>query len=82
MLINVERIMSKVCQITGKKGLNGHRVSHANNKSNHVQQPNLQRRRVFVPELNRYVNVRLSAKGLKVLDKRGAYRTLKEVGLI
>lgn len=74
--------MSKVCQITGKKGLNGHRVSHANNKTNHVQQPNLQKRRIFVPELNRYVKVRLSAKGLKVLDKKGAYRTLKAAGLI
>ena len=74
--------MSKVCQITGKKGLNGHRVSHANNKSNHVQQPNLQKKRIYVAELNRYVKVRLSTKGLKVLDKKGAYRTLKEAGLI
>ncbi len=74
--------MSKVCQITGKKGLSGHRVSHANNKSNHVQQPNLQKKRIYVPELKRYVKVRLSTKGLKTLDKRGAYRTLKEAGLI
>ena len=74
--------MSKVCQITGKKGLSGHRVSHANNKSNHVQQPNLQKKRIYVPELKRFVKVRLSTKGLKTLDKRGAYRTLKEAGLI
>ena len=74
--------MSKVCQITGKKGLNGHRVSHANNKSNHVQQPNLQKKRIFVPELKRYVTVRLSTKGMRILDKKGAYRTLKEAGLI
>ena len=74
--------MSKVCQVTGKKGLNGHRVSHANNKSNHVQQPNLQKKRIFVPELNRYVSERCSPKGLKVLDKRGAYKTLKAAGLI
>lgn len=74
--------MSKVCQITGKRGLSGHRVSHANNKSNHVQQPNLQKKRIYVPELKRYVKVRLSTKGLKTLDKRGAYRTLKEAGLI
>ena len=74
--------MSKVCQVTGKKGLNGHRVSHAKNRSNHVQQPNLQKKRIYVEELNRYVNVRLSAKGLKTLGKRGAYKTLKEAGLI
>ncbi len=74
--------MAKVCQITGKKGLSGHRVSHANNKSNHVQQPNLQKKRIYVAELDRYVSVRLSTKGLKIVDKKGAYRTLKEAGLI
>lgn len=74
--------MSKVCQVSGKKGLNGNRVSHANNKTNHIQQPNLQKRRIYVPELKRYVKVRLSTKGLKLLDKKGAYRTLKEAGLI
>ncbi len=74
--------MARVCQITGKKGLSGHRVSHANNKSNHVQRPNLQKKRIFVPELNRYVSVKLSAKGLKIVDKKGPYRALKEAGLI
>ncbi|MBI4081662.1 MAG: 50S ribosomal protein L28, partial [Candidatus Lambdaproteobacteria bacterium] len=69
--------MSRKCQISGKTGLNGHLVSHANNKSNHVQQPNLQKRRIFVPELKRWVTVRLSTKGLKTLDRKGAYRTLK-----
>ncbi len=74
--------MARVCQITGKKGLSGHRVSHANNKSNRVQRPNLQKKRIFVPELNRYVSVKLSAKGLKIVDKKGPYRALKEAGLI
>lgn len=74
--------MSKVCQITGKKGLNGHRVSHAKNRSNHVQQPNLQKRRIFVPELNRTITVRLSTKGLKVVDKKGPYKALKDAGLL
>jgi large subunit ribosomal protein L28 len=74
--------MSRICQITGKKGLKGHRVSHANNKSNHVQQPNLQKRRIFVPELKRLVTVRLSVKGLREVDKKGAYRALKQAGLI
>ena len=74
--------MARVCQITGKKGLSGHRVSHANNKSNRVQRPNLQKKRIFVPELNRYISVKLSAKGLKIVDKKGPYRALKEAGLI
>jgi large subunit ribosomal protein L28 len=74
--------MSRLCDITGKGGLNGNRVSHANNKSGHVQQPNLKKKRVFVPELKRYVTVKLSAKGQRVLDKKGAYRALKEAGLL
>lgn len=74
--------MSRVCEITGKRGLNGHRVSHANNKSNHVQQPNLQKRRIYVPELGKHVTVRLSTKGLRILDKKGPYRALKDAGLI
>jgi large subunit ribosomal protein L28 len=74
--------MSRVCEITGKKGLNGNRVSHANNKSHHVQKPNLQKKRVFVPELGRYVTVKLSTQGLRILDKKGAYRALKEAGLL
>lgn len=74
--------MSRQCDITGKTGLNGHRVSHANNKTHHVQQANVKKMRIFVPELKRRVTVKLSAKGLKVLNQRGAYKTLKELGLI
>ena len=74
--------MSRVCQITGKKGLKGHRVSHANNKTNHVQRVNLSKRRIWVPELGRYVTVKLSAKGLKTVDRKGAFKALKEAGLI
>ena len=74
--------MARQCQISGKKGLNGHRVSHANNKTNHVQQANLVKRRIFVPELKRYVTVKLSTKALRTLDRKGAYITLKAAGLI
>ena len=74
--------MAKVCEITGKKGQTGHRVSHANNKSKHTFQPNLQKKKLFVPELKKYVTVKLSAHGLKIVDKKGPYRALKEAGLI
>lgn len=74
--------MSRVCEITGKKGQTGNRVSHANNKSKHTFQPNLQKKRLYVPELNKYVKVRLSTHGLKIVDKKGAYRALKDAGLI
>ena len=74
--------MPRVCQITGKKGLKGNRVSHANNKTRHVQQPNLQKKKLWVPELNRTVTVTLSAHGLRIVDRKGAYKVLKELGLI
>jgi len=74
--------MPRVCQITGKRGLNGNRVSHANNKTHHVQQPNLHKKKLFVPELNRYVTVKLSSHGLRIVDRKGAYKVLKELGLI
>lgn len=63
--------MSYVCDITGKKRLKGHRVSHANNKSIHFQLPNLQERRIFVPELNQKIKLKISTAGLRVLDKVG-----------
>ena len=74
--------MSRICAVTGKRGLNGHRVSHANNKTHHVQMPNLKKRRLFVPELGRYVTVKLSAQGMRWLDKKGTYRALKEAGVL
>ena len=44
--------------------------------------PNLRNKRIWVPELNKYVRVRVSARGLKTIDKNGAYKTLKEAGLL
>ena len=74
--------MSRKCQITQRRGLSGNRVSHANNKSRHMQKINVSKKRIYVPELKRYITVKLSAKGLRILNRRGAYRTLKAVGLI
>ena len=74
--------MSRKCQVTNKKGLSGNRVSHANNKSRHVQKVNIVKKRIYLPELKRYVRIKMSAKGLRILDRRGAYRTLKAQGLI
>jgi len=74
--------MSRVCQITGKGRQNGNKVSHANNKAHLVREANLQKRRIWVQELKKFVTVRLSAHGLKVVDRKGAYQALKEAGLI
>jgi len=63
--------MSKVCAVTGKKPLSGNNVSHANNKSKRKQLPNLQLKRVWSEESKRFVKMRVSARGIKTLDKQG-----------
>ncbi len=73
--------MAKRCQITGKRPMAGNNVSHANNKTKRWQYPNLQRKRIWVPELNRYVRVRVSTRALRSIDKMGLTRFLKKNGL-
>ena len=74
--------MSRKCEITGKTGLNGNTVSHAKNRKPHVQLANVKKKRVYVSELKRHVTVKLSSKGLRTLNRRGAYKVLKAQGLI
>lgn len=63
--------MARVCQVTGKKPMVGNNVSHANNKTKRRFLPNLQNRRFFSETLNRWVSLRLSNAGLRVIDKLG-----------
>ena len=63
--------MSKVCPVTGKRPLTGNRVSHANNKTRRIFEPNMQSKRLWSPALGRFVKLRISAKGLKIIDKLG-----------
>ncbi|MEK7206275.1 MAG: 50S ribosomal protein L28 [Pseudomonadota bacterium] len=63
--------MSRVCQVTGKRVLVGNNVSHANNKTRRRFLPNLQNRRLWVESEKRWVNLRLSSKGLRTIDKKG-----------
>lgn len=63
--------MARVCQVTGKKPMVGNNVSHANNKTKRRFLPNLQNRRFFSEKLNRWVSLRLSNAGLRVIDKLG-----------
>lgn len=69
--------MSKRCQITGKGPLAGNNVSHANNKTRRRFLPNLQEKRIWLPEEKRFVKVRLTARALKTLDKKGYSYLLK-----
>ena len=63
--------MSKVCQVTRKRPRVGNNVSHANNKTKRRFLPNLQYRKIWVPEENRFVSLRVSMKGLRIIDKLG-----------
>lgn len=68
--------MSKICKVTGKKPLVGNNVSHANNKTKRRQLPNLQKKRIWLEEEKRWVTVRISAKGIKTLNKKGTQALL------
>lgn len=63
--------MSRVCQVTGKGPAVGNNVSHAQNKTRRRFLPNLQYHRFWVESENRFVRLRVSAKGMRIIDKRG-----------
>ena len=75
----VIEVMSKVCQVTGKKPMFGNNVSHANNKTRRKFNVNLQKKKFWVPEENRYITLRLSMHGLRIINKKGISRVVKEM---
>lgn len=70
--------MSKVCEVSGKKTMFGHKVSHSNRKSNRRFQPNLQKKRFFIPEEDRWVELKISTSALRTINKNGITAVLKE----
>ena len=73
--------MSRRCQITGVKPLSAHNISHAHNVTKRWQSPNLQRKRLYVPELKRFVRLRISTRALRTITKKGLLPFLKSQGL-
>ncbi|MBS1656998.1 MAG: 50S ribosomal protein L28 [Bacteroidetes bacterium] len=71
--------MSKVCEVSGKKTMFGHKVSHSNRKTNRRFQPNLQKKRFFVPEENRWVELKISTSAIRTINKKGISTVLKEM---
>ena len=69
--------MSRVCQITGKRPTTGNNVSHANNKTKRRFLPNIQHRRIWVEEENRFVSLKISTKGIRMIDKLGIQSVLE-----
>ena len=73
--------MARRCDISGVTHQNGNRVSHANNKTHHKFESNLQSKKLFVPELGKTVRVRVSTRILRTIDKLGFTGALKKYGL-
>ena len=71
--------MSKVCQVTGKRPISGNNVSHARNRTRRRFLPNLHAHRFWVPSENRFVKLRLSAKGMRIIDKKGIETVIAEM---
>jgi large subunit ribosomal protein L28 len=87
--------MSRICQITGAKVTTGHHIhrsgkakkeggigKHITKRVKRKIRPNIRKKRIFVPELNKWVHVVLTARALKTIDKNGAYATLVKAGVI
>lgn len=74
-----DKIVSRVCDVTGKAPIVGNKVSHANNKTKRRFLPNLHVHRFWVPSENRYVKLRLSGKGMRTIDKLGIDVVLAEL---
>jgi large subunit ribosomal protein L28 len=87
--------MSRVCSITGVKPTKGSRIHrrglakkkggigmHVTKVSPREFAPNLQVKRIWVPELNKFVKVKLTARALKTISKNGAFQTLRKAGLV
>ena len=71
--------MSRVCDVTGKKPMFGNNVSHANNKSRRRFNINLQKKKFWLPDEKRYVTLRLSTRGMRIIDKKGIRRVVNEL---
>jgi large subunit ribosomal protein L28 len=74
-----ERAMSKVCQVTGKRPVTGNNVSHAHNKTRRRFLPNLHTHRFWVESEKRWVKLRVSSKGMRIIDKQGIDTVLSDI---
>ena len=71
--------MSRVCQVTGKRPMAGNNVSHAKNRTRRRFEPNLHTHRFWVEGQKRFVKLRVSTKGMRIIDKKGIEQVLSEL---
>ena len=70
--------MARICEITGKIAIKGNKVSHSNKKTKRWFSPNIQSKTFFVEEENRDIKLRVSAEGIRHINKKGVYACIKE----
>ena len=71
--------MARVCQITGKRPVSGNSVSHSNIKTKRRFLPNLQKKRFFLAEEDKWITLKVSSEGLRTINKRGLLTVIKEL---
>ncbi|MGE5481165.1 MAG: 50S ribosomal protein L28 [Chloroflexota bacterium] len=71
--------MARRCELTGVSPMSGNNVSHANNRTRRRFLPNLQKKRIWLPEEKRFITVKATARALKTLDKKGFYAMMKDL---
>ena len=71
--------MSRECQVTGKRPVTGNNVSHANNKTKRRFLPNIHDHRFWVESENRFIRLRVSAKGMRIIDKLGIDKVVSDI---
>ena len=74
--------MSRVCQVTGKRPATGNNVSHAKNRTKRRFLPNLHNHRFWIESEKRFVSLRVSSKGMRIIDKLGPFEAMKRAGLL
>ena len=70
--------MSKICQVTGKKAMVGNNVSHSKRRTKRKFYPNLFVKKYYIPEEERWISLKISAEGIRLISKNGLTRVLKE----
>ncbi|MAU90865.1 MAG: 50S ribosomal protein L28 [Pseudomonadales bacterium] len=71
--------MSRVCQVTGKRPMTGNNVSHANNKNRRRFLPNIHDHRFWLESEKRFIKLRVSAKGMRIIDKLGLEQVIADL---
>jgi large subunit ribosomal protein L28 len=71
--------MARVCQVTGKKPIGGHKVSHSNIKTKRRFLPNLQKKKFYLAEEDKWITLKLSTEAIRTINKNGLYSVVKQL---